>query len=1780
MLNTNQSLRNFFLQLQRAALVAFLIFTSSSGQADDIEIYMGTGTSDAAETHPNVLFILDTSGSMRARDAGANRRTPRMTVLKQAMDDLLSTLDNVNIGLARFSSSGGSIIFPISPINGNANLIVGESTSTQALSFKATLINDTDDAEERISGSSTGQVFLNDEVLEAFDFGGTTGQSGTETYLVADTLDDISEYAPSRYGGRMLDRSYAYIHYIVDLGVRFQSVNIPQGTTIQSAFIDFTHRIRRTNRTNAVISGLDISNTTAFSTARRDLSSRDTTTATVAWDGIPGGQKNTKFSTPDVGTIVQEIVNRNDWSSGNSMGFKIATSSGNRYPYSRNSSTTRQPMLRIQTQAVAGVEGDDQLLAFRFEDIRIPRGAALTSAKILVTNSAAGGSNAVTWRIQAEQVDDSPHLTTTTNNLSSRKGGGNVVNWTIDSSTLNVAPQLNTCSVTTGTTGAASQCEDQFTEESADISSVVTQVTNRPGWCGGNAITFLIDANSPNANEMRKLFSRDHSDGAPLAPKFAYSYMPQAGCMSSREVSQVSSSGDDAEQYPDGYDSRVDTVGDDLVLGVDAQNGSQSVGLRFTTVEVPKDVTIKEAFIEFRSKGTSTGAASYTIKANNVGNMGPIGNSANAISDLPTTSASATWSISEDGEDDWDTDGSEQVTPDLTALVQEVVNRNDWSSKNNMGFVVTGTGTRRAESYDSDPSRAPRLVITYDDSVSVPFKSIREVLKQSVRDLPASGGTPIAGALLETAKYFSGKEMVHGKNRGYYGKISHPGTYCAGPGNCPGTNSYNTDQFGVRNPSGCNPNNQNSYRCRGRRIDGNPDYISPIKTDLECAANHQVLLTDGQAGGNDQNRIKTHIGKSNCYQNNSSFKLPEHANHSYAAGGGYYSYRANAEHCIPDLIQYMATEDQNTSIAGKQNVITHTVAFALKSAGPVQFLKDLANVGEGKHYSADTAGDLQDVFKVILSDVRSAPSSFAAPALAIDAFNKLTSRDDVYYGMFTPELTQRWNGNIKKYKLCLQDSCGKLGDVLDDGGNSVVDRSDPKKPKFKTDSQSIWSTIKDGQAVTKGGAGAEITDYTETLLLTDSITSNPASTNERGKILSTEAGYFITSANWTDANKDAVRRKVCKGTASRFTNLNTADGKDCEKRMLWMLGKKHTTDAEHDVSSTERWSVSDVLHSSPVVITYGGTAPTSTSTATFIDKIIYGTNAGYLHMVNGKTGKEEWRYMPNDFWVEQRQLFDNRQDKHKYGMDSTPTIWACDKNNNGSIEPLDGAQARGIDSGHGDGACSDNNGDFVRVITSTRRGGANGGETGLIYALDLSASITNDTAIVNPMFMWRIQGGQGDFSRLGQTWSQPRITTIMVNKNGRIYPKDVLIFGGGYDTALDDSSVYTTSENGNRDFKGNAIYIVDPMDGTKILSISGLGSGADIQIDDMHYSIPSRIEFLDSDIDGLTDRLYVGDLGGQVWRVDLSEAVPMTGGTPAGGPPGSKGTVVGLLAQISGNAAEDRRRFFEPPSIVQVSDALYADEPEYDYVLMGTGNRPKPLEQTVSDRFYAFRDREIDSNALGDNDSDHFAEENDGYPGNSSSPYSHADNTSLINVTEKGLADQAKLDENLIKDSNGWYIDFAEANASISGRSNSKGEKTLSAPITAGGAVAFTTFDPETEQSPAGGGAGTGAGTGGVTSQQAQSSDPCSAAPNIGTARAYHLTILAADAPEISELGGGAGSDRFRGTIGSGIPSDVIPVFTEHGVVGIVQSDGVPTTLGSLSETTPERAYWSESLDF
>ena len=82
------------------------------------------------------------------------------------------------------------------------------------------------------------------------------------------------------------------------------------------------------------------------------------------------------------------------------------------------------------------------------------------------------------------------------------------------------------------------------------------------------------------------------------------------------------------------------------------------------------------------------------------------------ISDRPKTSASVEW---EPG--DWEVVGDHhagQRTPDLTDIVQEIVDRGGYTSSSALAFFINGTGKRTAISWDKNPDQAPELFVMYE----------------------------------------------------------------------------------------------------------------------------------------------------------------------------------------------------------------------------------------------------------------------------------------------------------------------------------------------------------------------------------------------------------------------------------------------------------------------------------------------------------------------------------------------------------------------------------------------------------------------------------------------------------------------------------------------------------------------------------------------------------------------------------------------------------------------------------------------------------------------------------------------------------------------------------------------------------------------------------------------------------------------------------------------------------------------------------------------------------
>ena len=339
----------------------------------------------------------------------------------------------------------------------------------------------------------------------------------------------------------------------------------------------------------------------------------------------------------------------------------------------------------------------------------------------------------------------------------------------------------------------------------------------------------------------------------------------------------------------------------------------------------------------------------------------------------------------------------------------------------------------------------------------------------------------------------------------------------------------------------------------------------------------------------------------------------------------------------------------------------------------------------------------------------------------------------------------------------------------------------------------------------------------------------------------------------------------------------------------------------------------DVLHSRPTVVNYGG----STGVVVF-----YGGNDGVYRAVNGNqtgtgAGSELWGFIPTEFFGKLKRLHDNSP-VLKFPSTSASIIPAPARKDyfaDGSTGTYQKLNADGTTN-------------TAYLYIAMRRGGR------LLYALDVSTPS-------NPGYLWKITN-TGDFTELGETWSQPKVAQVQG------YANPVLIFGAGYDTAED-------TEPPTANTMGRGIFIVDAITGAQVWkatyggssTCSGTSTKAACTVAGMNYSIPSDITMIDHNGDGKIDRLYATDTGGNVWRVDLE---PSLGNTPDYWKVNKLAALgCGTGSCSSGTAG---RKFYYPADVVFATG--------YDEVLIGSGDREHPLltdaSYSITNRFYMLKD--------------------------------------------------------------------------------------------------------------------------------------------------------------------------------------------------------------------------------
>lgn len=441
-------------------------------------------------------------------------------------------------------------------------------------------------------------------------------------------------------------------------------------------------------------------------------------------------------------------------------------------------------------------------------------------------------------------------------------------------------------------------------------------------------------------------------------------------------------------------------------------------------------------------------------------------------------------------------------------------------------------------------------------------------------------------------------------------------------------------------------------------------------------------------------------------------------------------------------------------------------------------------------------------------------------------------------------------------------------------------------------------------------------------------------------------------------------------TGNRVVTANTAltavllgvSADERDRLIQWIRGAD-VLDLDADGSTTEpRLQMGDPLHVRPVTLNYGsGDNP---QTVVFI-----ATNDGLLHAVDAESGDEQWAWLPARLLGRQSELLaDPPTTVRRYGLDGEIRLW---------IE--------GDDGGPGLAA-----GERAILFFGMGRGGD------AVFAID----VTDRSA---PRLLWRIDRTSEGLAGLGQTWAAPEVARVRIGDTTR----SVVILSGGYDDSQDNRGF-------RRDDVGNAIYVLDALDGDLLWSAGAPDAGHALELG-MEHSIPAAPRIVDLTGDGLADRMYVGDMGGRLWRFDFRN------GNPAG-TFGEGGLLASLgAADLAEPAAADVRRFYATPDVVFVN----CRRGTFLAINIGSGYRGHPLDTDTDDAFFSVRDPQP-FGLLASSDYDE--------------PIIVSD---LLDITTDPQAD-------VPPDAAGWRLRLVE----------DPGEKSLTGAITFNDTIFFTSFAP------------------------------------------------------------------------------------------------------------------------
>jgi type IV pilus assembly protein PilY1 len=613
-------------------------------------------------------------------------------------------------------------------------------------------------------------------------------------------------------------------------------------------------------------------------------------------------------------------------------------------------------------------------------------------------------------------------------------------------------------------------------------------------------------------------------------------------------------------------------------------------------------------------------------------------------------------------------------------------------------------------------------------------------------------------------------------------------------------------------------------------------------------------------------------------------------------------------------------------IDGVQNVKTYTIGFTVNHP----LLQETATNGGGQYYTSSNAATLADslssAFDSIFDSVTASFTSAVVPGAQIGLGNAF------YNSYFRSSDDPVWEGHLEALRI------SQTGEIQDSNLDPAVD---PVTGELLDTRVPFWDA------------------------------ADPLKTNTSRTIYTTKAGARVT---FDTTNVDSTDLAV---TAPTYTDYPAAatSGIDTVGELVtaiidYVRGKDgFDEDDDNDYTEMRATVFGDIFHSTPRAIaqptrfhlTQAG-YPGFFTTYYGRDRVVYaGANDGLLHAF--AAGSHSFGDDPSTPELE-LQYYTPGNGAELFGYVpgvQLPRLHLLPQNSPRSVYFVDGPISVAdawLSDGTGDDITKTTDEWATVMITGMREGG-----TGYL-ALDITdpGATAGDDHYPYPGLLWELTEAD-----LGETWSEAVITRVKVeNASGtgdNCGPDDfdgdcreqwVAIFAGGY------------ADDGDPNRPGG--YISDPAnaswrDMSKAIYIVALDSGtvlAKVKFDavdhpTMKFSMPSAPAVIDVDFDGFADVVYVGDLGGQIWKWDIS-AVGQDASSPADGTVDNWPAGVYFRTDPVTVGSDDHyRSFFFPPVASYVNGTLT--------LAFGSGERHDlgyegDASAADENRFYVVKDHE------------------------------------------------------------------------------------------------------------------------------------------------------------------------------------------------------------------------------